>query len=69
MARRQLAPAAVVVAGAKPGKYTIGVILVSSPVSFAYFPEYLAISKEDCEISLVSFDTNEYTLAPPLSGH
>jgi hypothetical protein len=33
---------------------------------FAYFAEYLAISKEDCEISLVSFDTNEYTLAPPL---
>jgi hypothetical protein len=56
---------------AKLGKYTIGVILVNSPVSFAYFAEYLAISKEDCKISLVSFDTNEYTIAPPWAspGH
>jgi hypothetical protein len=36
-------------------------------VSFAYFVEYLAISKKDCEISLVSFDTNEYTLASYIS--
>jgi hypothetical protein len=37
-----------------------------SRTRFAYFVEYLDISKKDCEILLVSFDTNKYTLGPPL---
>jgi hypothetical protein len=45
-----------------------GVIPLNSPMSFRISKSIAAFTKEKCKFSLVSYDTIQYMLAPPL-GH